>query len=103
LSAGFNEAELAKFVEFGQGYVSMSPAIRELESLLLARKIRHHNHPVLTMCASNATVMQDPAANRKFLKGRSTGRIDGLVALAMAIGVSETVEPERPRYQMLFI
>jgi phage terminase large subunit-like protein len=36
--AGFDEAELAKFVEFGQGYVSMSPAIRELESLLLGRR-----------------------------------------------------------------
>jgi phage terminase large subunit-like protein len=101
--AGFNEAELAKFVEFGQGYVSMSPAIRELESLLLARKIRHHNHPVLNMCASNATVMLDPAANRKFVKARSTGRIDGLVALSMAVGVSETGAPEPPRYQMLFI
>lgn len=102
--AGFSEAELARFVEFGQGFVSMSPAIRETESLLLARKLRHGRHPVLTMCANNATVIIDPAENRKFVKGRATGRIDGMVALAMAVGVMPTVVPERvPEYQMLFV
>lgn len=84
---GFTEHELERFVEFGQGFVSMSPALRELESRLLAKKLKHGNHPVLTMCASNATVITDPAGNRKFVKAKSTGRIDGMVALAMAIGV----------------
>ena len=69
----------------------MSPAIRELESLLLARKLRHGKHPVLAMCASNATVVKDPAENRKFIKGKATGRIDGMVALAMAVGVMPSV------------
>lgn len=87
---GFSEDELAKFVEFGQGFISMSPALRELESLLLSKKLRHGNHPVLTMCASNATVLTDPAGNRKFIKGKTTGRIDGMVALAMAVGVMPT-------------
>jgi phage terminase large subunit-like protein len=85
--AGFTEDELLRFVEFGQGFVSMSPAIRELESLLLSRKIRHGMHPVLTMCANNATVITDPAENRKFVKGKATGRIDGMVALAETVGV----------------
>lgn len=85
--AGFNEEELTRFIEFGQGFVSMSPAIRELETLLLSRKLHHGNHPVLTMCVNNATVITDPAENRKFVKGKATGRIDGAVALAMAIGV----------------
>lgn len=93
---GFSEDELAKFVEFGQGFISMSPALRELESLLLSKKLRHGNHPVLTMCASNATVLTDPAGNRKFIKGKTTGRIDGMVALAMAVGVMPTtVQIER--------
>lgn len=85
--AGFTEEELERFIEFGQGFVSMSPAIRELESRLLNGKLRHGNHPVLAMCAANATVVQDPAENRKFVKSRASGRIDGMVALAMAIGV----------------
>ena len=85
--AGFTPEELERFVEFGQGFISMSPAIRELESLLLSRKLRHGKHPVLSMCANNATVIKDPAENRKFVKGKATGRIDGMVALAMAVGV----------------
>jgi phage terminase large subunit-like protein len=84
---GFTEEELAKFVEFGQGFVSMSPAIRELEARLLAKKLKHGDHPVLTMCAANATTVSDPAGNRKFIKQKTTGRIDGMVALAMAVGV----------------
>jgi len=100
--AGFTEEELGRFTEFGQGFVSMSPAIRELEAKLLAKKLRHGGHPVLTMCAANAKVDMDPAGNRKFTKSKSTGRIDGIVALAMAVGVmpDETVEPE---YQMIFV
>ena len=85
--AGFTEDELERFIEFGQGFVSMSPAIRELESRLLNGKLKHGNQPVLAMCAANATVVQDPAENRKFVKSRASGRIDGMVALAMAIGV----------------
>ena len=85
--AGFSEEELERFVEFGQGFVSMSPAIRELESKLLQKKLKHGNHPVLTMCAANAITVNDPAGNRKFTKQKASGRIDGMVALAQAIGV----------------
>jgi phage terminase large subunit-like protein len=85
--AGFNDEELSRFIDFGQGFVSMSPAIRELESRLLACKLAHGNHPVLTMCAANAVAVSDPAGNRKFDKKKTTGRIDGMVALAMAVGV----------------
>jgi phage terminase large subunit-like protein len=99
---GFTEEELSRFVEFGQGFVSMSPAIRELEALLLSRKLRHGNHPVLSMCAANATIVMDPAENRKFVKRRQTGRIDGMTALAEAIGVMPTVSESEPTYQMMF-
>ncbi|HJW51779.1 MAG TPA: terminase TerL endonuclease subunit [Burkholderiaceae bacterium] len=102
--AGFSDDELTRFVEFGQGFVSMSPAIRTLEERLLAKQLRHANHPVLTMCMNNATVQVDPAENRKFTKGRASGRIDGAVALAMAIGVMPLeVRTETPKYELLFI
>ena len=94
VSAGFTPEELTRFIEFGQGYISMSPAIRELESLLLSRKLRHGNQPVLNMCSHNAVVMQDPADNRKFTKAKATGRIDGMVALAMAVGVMPSASTE---------
>ena len=76
--AGFSDAELEKFVEFGQGFLSMSPAIRTLEERLLEKKLRHGGHPVLQMCAANCRVVFDPANNRKFEKRKSTGRIDAL-------------------------
>ena len=92
--AGFTEAELARFVEFGQGFQSMSPALRDLESDLLNGRLVHGGHPVLTMCAANAVVQPDPAGNRKLTKAKSRGRIDGMVALAMARGVAATEEAE---------
>jgi phage terminase large subunit-like protein len=100
--AGFKEKELDKFVEFGQGFQSMSPALREFESLLLSRKIRHGGHPVLTMCADNCVITTDPAGNRKLDKKKSNGRIDGMVALTMAIGASITVAEKTPSYQAMF-
>lgn len=88
VKAGFSEEEIEeKFIDFGQGFSSMSPAIRALEERLLGKKLKHGNHPVLAMCAANATVATDPAESRKFVKGKTTGRIDGMVALTMAVGV----------------
>ena len=72
---------------FGQGYVSMSPALDALEADLLNGIVRHGGHPVLAMCAANAVAVPDPAGNRKLDKSKATGRIDGMVALAMAEGV----------------
>lgn len=92
VKAGFTEGELERFVEFGQGYKSMSPALRDLEGALLNAKIAHGGHPVLTMCAANAVVTSDPAGNRKLDKARSRGRIDGMIALSMAMSVAATEE-----------
>lgn len=90
--AGFAEEELegdhAIFVEFGQGFQSMSPALRTLETLLLSERIAHGSHPVLTWNAANAVAKPDPAGNRKLDKSKSHGRIDGMVALAMAVAVA---------------
>lgn len=93
--AGFTDEEMERFVEFGQGFKDMSPALRSLESLLLNEKLSHGMHPVLRMCAANAVAQQDPAGNRKLAKDKSSGRIDGMVALAMAVGVAaQHEEPE---------
>lgn len=81
---------------FGQGYMSMSPALDALEADLLQEKVRHGGHPVLAMCAANAVAVSDPAGNRKLDKGKATGRIDGLVALAMAEGVEAMMQEIAP-------
>jgi phage terminase large subunit-like protein len=72
--------------KFGQGFRDMTPALDAMEAALLNRMVRHGMHPVLTMCAANAVATMDGAGNRKLDKSKATGRIDGMVALAMAIG-----------------
>ncbi|KAF1684881.1 terminase large subunit [Pseudoxanthomonas taiwanensis] len=79
-------------VPHGQGFRDMSPALDTLEAELLNGRIAHGGHPVLDYCAANATTVRDPAGNRKLDKSRSTGRIDGMQALAMALGVAQTAE-----------
>lgn len=73
---------------FGQGYKDMAPAVDLLERLVAERRLRHGANPILTWCAANAVATPDPAGNRKLDKARSRGRIDGLVALAMALSVA---------------
>jgi phage terminase large subunit-like protein len=104
LRAGFSEEQVETiFVEFGQGFQSMSPALRDTEAALLSGKVRHGNHPVLTMCAANAVVVTDPAGGRKLSKAKSATRIDGMVALAMAFGIApDEVEPAAT-YEMLIV
>ena len=46
---------------------------------------------------SNAVVVKDPAGSRKIAKDRSRERVDGLVALAMAVGLASR-EPEPIKY-----
>lgn len=104
VKAGFTEDELTRFVEFGQGFQSMSPALRDLESLILQERIRHGKHPVLNMCMANAVVQVDPAGNRKLNKAKSTGRIDGATALAEMVGVAPLQEEAvAPSYEMFFL
>jgi len=79
-------------VEWGQGFKDMSPALDALEAELLNARMAHGGHPVLQMCAANAVVTRDPTGARKLDKSRATGRIDGLQALAMAIGVASKAE-----------
>jgi phage terminase large subunit-like protein len=91
------------FEPFGQGYVSMAPAMDTTEIAFLNEKIRHGSNPVLTMCAANAVVIKDPAGNRKLDKAKSTGRIDGMVALVMAMGVAATPDEETPYEGSFFV
>jgi len=72
-------------VPFGQGFASMSAPTKELMNLVLAGKIRHGGHPVLRWNADNVVVSQDPAGNLKPDKSKATQKIDGIVALIMAI------------------
>lgn len=70
---------------FGQGFKDMSPAVDRLEELVVSNRLRILVNPVLRWNAASAVLQTDPAGNRKFAKDKATGRIDGLVALTMAV------------------
>ena len=89
-------------VPFGQGYKDMSPASKELMKLVLEKKVSHGGNPVLRWMMDNIYVKTDPAGNIKPDKEKSTDRIDGAVALIMALdrairngGYSGSVYDER--------
>ncbi|MFO7817082.1 MAG: terminase TerL endonuclease subunit [Desulfovibrionales bacterium] len=81
-------------VPHGQGYQDMNSAVEAVEDSIIEQRVRHGNHPVLTMCVSNAVVQKDPAGNRKFAKDKAVGRIDGVVAMAMAMNGAELPEKD---------
>jgi phage terminase large subunit-like protein len=77
-------------VQFGQGFASMSPPTKDLiERLIPARKIVHGNNPVLTWMADNLVVRVDPSGNIKPDKATSREKIDGIVALIMAVDLAQ--------------
>lgn len=78
--------------EHGQGFKDMAPAVDMLERVVADRRIRHGSNPVLNMCAANCIVELDAAGNRKLSKAKSAGRIDGIVALAMALTAASRFE-----------
>jgi len=85
-------ASLPELVEFGQGYQSMSPAIKVFETKLIEGTMKHDGNPCLTWNASCVVAVEDAAENKKYDKSRSTGRIDGIIAAVMACGILEEGE-----------
>lgn len=77
-----------KVEAFRQGYASMSGPAKELEGLVLSKRLRHGGHRVLRWMAGNTSIDMDPAGNIKPSKKTSTEKIDGIVALCMALGLA---------------
>lgn len=90
-------------VPFGQGFKDMSPALDTVEAQLLNARIIHNNNPALNMAAANAVVVKDPAGGRKLDKSKATNRIDPMVALTMACGVSNFEETKQATYNIYFV
>ena len=72
-------------IPFGQGFRDMSPPTKELMRLVLEHRLGHGGHPVLRWNMDNAFVRTDPAGNLKIDKQKSTEKVDGAVALVMAL------------------
>jgi phage terminase large subunit-like protein len=72
-------------VPFGQGFKDMSPPTKELMKLVLECKLAHSGQPVLHWMMDNIYIRTDPAGNIKPDKEKSTEKIDGAVAMIMAL------------------
>ena len=79
----------------GQGFMSFAPLTKEFEKRLLLKKLHHGRNPILTWMADNVAVSQDPAGNLKPDKAASQGKIDGIVALLMAM--DRAMRQEKPK------
>lgn len=82
----------------GQGFKDQGPDIEVLAEYALTGRLRHGGHPVLRAAMSNAVTVSDPAGNLKIDKGSATRgpvRVDGAVALAMALGLASRTPPKK--------
>ena len=89
----------ANMCPFGQGFVSMSAPTKELEKIILAKQIIHNNNPAMNWMLSNVALQEDPAGNIKVAKNKSKEKVDGIVALVMAIGEMMTTEDTNSVYE----
>ena len=85
--------------EFRQGWISMAPAIAELERAIVGRQFTHSGHPILRWHFDNIATETDKAGNRSFHKGKSKDRIDGAVACAMAVARAAAGDNGKSSYE----
>lgn len=93
-------SERAPLVKVRQGFMTMSPVLKEIQRLTLqgtpaAPALRHGGNPVARWCVDNLAVAMDPAGNVKPDKASSAEKIDGVSALATAMSEVIARPPRR--------
>jgi len=91
-------------VPLKQNISTLAAPTKALEAAILGKTLQHDGHPVLRWNVQNVSVETDAAGNMKPSKKASHERIDGVVALVMAIDRLDRNEAKsRPQYQMLIL
>ncbi len=93
------EDERLNITPMGMGYLSFATPMKEFEGRVLKKKINHGNNPVLRWMIDNLAVSEDPAGNLKPNKAESQGKIDGIVALIMALDRAMRGSKKKSRYE----
>lgn len=85
-------------VKYGQGFAYMNAPAKEFERLILSGEMRHDGNPVMAWCVENTVIDRDRNENIRPSKGKSTEKIDGVVAAVTAIGsaMAAEIETEAP-------
>ncbi|MEZ0169919.1 terminase large subunit [Microvirga sp. TS319] len=97
--ASFKDGEKGdglRIIPWGQGFKDMTPAIDAMELAVIDRKLVHPSNPVLNWNMANAVAVMDPAGGRKIDKNKARFRIDGAVAMTMALGLKSRDRKEAP-------
>ena len=71
---------------FGQGFISMSQPSKDLYTMVRNNDIIHNNNPIDKWHVSNAITITDAAGNIKIDKMKGSNKVDGVIAMIMAIG-----------------
>ena len=87
-------------IEHGQGFCDMALPTKETERVVLGGLLGHPDNPVLNWMIANTVVQEDAAGNKKPDKKHSSEKIDGTVALVMALGrATANAGPEESVYK----
>ncbi|XZG71716.1 terminase large subunit [Chitinibacteraceae bacterium HSL-7] len=84
LATELMEAEI-NMVAIRQNFGDLSAPSKEVEALVKSGRLAHGGHPVLRWCAGNVVLLRDTNDNYRPAKNKSRERIDGIVALIMAM------------------
>ncbi len=79
--------------KFNQGFSGMGGAINALETALLTGELSHDGNPLMTKTVMNAEVVTGKQGDRLLVKSGYNKRIDGIVALTMAMGIRAIDKP----------
>lgn len=90
-----------------QGFAGMNAPSKLLESLLASGKLRHGGNPTLQWQAGNVAIRQNADGHIRPVKPKesSTERVDGILALVMALGAwsAESHEPPKAEPEIILL
>ena len=90
-----------------QGFAGMNAPSQLLSTLLSAGKLRHAGQPVLQWMAGNVAIRQNADGHIRPVKPKENSheRVDGIIALVMALGAwsAESKEPPQPEPEIIIL
>ena len=85
-------------IAFEGRQLCMPHSISRLTDKILKREIVIEENKMTHVCAANTVLISDGQGNQAFDKQRQRGRIDGMVALAMAVGATKAERKGKRSY-----
>lgn len=86
----------APMVEYRNTVQNFSDPMKSLEALVQDKRVNHDGNPVLRWMMGNVVAKLDAKDNIFPRKERYENKIDGVVALIMALGISSTADEANP-------